>query len=107
MYYIIQKSSISLTSLQAVRAFSVGANIAHTPLFDLHNELKGKIVEFAGYALPVQYSGVLPVFSVLVSFTYRNTQLLEALTLVVYSMYLTWVKLSKYSLFSIYQQMDW
>ncbi|CBK25284.2 Aminomethyltransferase [Blastocystis hominis] len=44
----------------AIRAFSVSANIAHTPLFDLHNELKGKIVEFAGYALPVQYSGVLP-----------------------------------------------
>ena len=41
--------------------------------YRIPDELKGKIVEFAGYALPVQYSGVLPVFSVLVSFTYRNT----------------------------------
>ena len=27
-----------------------------TPLYDLHNELGGKIVEFAGWELPVQYS---------------------------------------------------
>lgn len=52
---------LSLIVLQAVRAFAAAANIAHTPLYDLHLELKGKIVEFAGYALPVQYSGVLPV----------------------------------------------
>ncbi|SEQ47599.1 aminomethyltransferase [Loktanella sp. DSM 29012] len=31
-----------------------------TPLFDLHVALGGKIVGFAGYDLPVQYTGVLP-----------------------------------------------
>ena len=30
-----------------------------TPLYDKHVELGGKIVEFAGYDLPVQYSGVI------------------------------------------------
>lgn len=30
-------------------------NLKKTPLFDLHEELGGKIVPFAGYALPVQY----------------------------------------------------
>ena len=29
--------------------------IHRTPLFDLHNELGGKMVPFAGYAMPVQY----------------------------------------------------
>lgn len=31
----------------------------HTPLYDKHVELGGKIVDFAGYDLPVQYSGVI------------------------------------------------
>lgn len=32
----------------------------HTPLFDLHNELGGKMVEFAGWQLPIQYpSGLM------------------------------------------------
>nr|HMQ58356.1 glycine cleavage system aminomethyltransferase GcvT [Rhizobiaceae bacterium] len=31
-----------------------------TPLFDLHNELGGKVVEFAGWAMPVNYpAGIL------------------------------------------------
>jgi len=30
-----------------------------TPLYDKHVELGGKIVDFAGYDLPVQYSGIL------------------------------------------------
>jgi len=30
-----------------------------TPCFDLHRELGGKIVDFAGWALPVQYQGIL------------------------------------------------
>lgn len=29
--------------------------LSHTPLFDLHQELGGKMVPFAGYAMPVQY----------------------------------------------------
>ena len=30
-------------------------DLKHTPLFDLHEELGGKMVPFAGYSLPVQY----------------------------------------------------
>lgn len=31
-----------------------------TPLYDMHKALGGKIVTFAGWELPVQYSGVIP-----------------------------------------------
>lgn len=31
------------------------SELVHTPLFDLHAELGGKMVPFAGYAMPVQY----------------------------------------------------
>ena len=30
-----------------------------TPLFDLHKELGGRMVPFAGYSMPVQYEGIL------------------------------------------------
>ena len=30
-----------------------------TPLYEIHVALKGKIVDFAGWELPVQYSGVI------------------------------------------------
>lgn len=31
----------------------------HTPLYDIHLELNGKIVDFGGWALPVEYEGIL------------------------------------------------
>ncbi len=31
----------------------------HTPLFDAHKKLGGRMVEFAGWEMPVQYSGVV------------------------------------------------
>ncbi|MDH5557911.1 MAG: glycine cleavage system aminomethyltransferase GcvT [Alphaproteobacteria bacterium] len=34
-------------------------NLARTPLFDLHVELGARMVPFAGYAMPVQYNGIL------------------------------------------------
>jgi len=34
---------------------AVAAEPKHTPLYSLHRELGGKVVDFAGYALPVQY----------------------------------------------------
>lgn len=48
-------------TFNGVRAFSSDLQgLAHTALFDFHQELGGKMVPFAGYALPVQYpSGVL------------------------------------------------
>jgi aminomethyltransferase len=33
--------------------------LARTPLFDLHVELGARMVPFAGYAMPVQYTGIL------------------------------------------------
>lgn len=33
--------------------------LARTPLFDLHKELGGRMVPFAGYEMPVQFSGIL------------------------------------------------
>ncbi|MDD4168968.1 MAG: glycine cleavage system aminomethyltransferase GcvT [Desulfotomaculaceae bacterium] len=34
-------------------------NLLKTPLYDLHHKYGGKMVEFAGWALPVYYSGIL------------------------------------------------
>jgi len=31
-----------------------------TPLYEKHMELKGKIIDFGGWALPVEYSGIIP-----------------------------------------------
>jgi aminomethyltransferase len=33
-------------------------NAKRTPLYELHEELGGKIVDFAGWALPIQYAGI-------------------------------------------------
>ncbi|KAI9910277.1 hypothetical protein PsorP6_010960 [Peronosclerospora sorghi] len=42
------------------RSFSLSRELKKTPLYDLHVSLGGKMVPFAGYAMPVQYSaGVL------------------------------------------------
>ncbi|KAJ0395138.1 hypothetical protein ATCC90586_003602 [Pythium insidiosum] len=44
----------------AVRAFSDVGQLKKTPLYDFHVDIGGKMVEFAGYAMPVQYpAGVL------------------------------------------------
>lgn len=34
-------------------------NLKKTPLYTTHGELKGKIVDFGGWALPVQYTGII------------------------------------------------
>lgn len=34
-------------------------NLKKTPIFGLHVELKGKMVDFGGWALPVQYTGII------------------------------------------------
>jgi aminomethyltransferase len=36
-----------------------GKNVKKTPLYDKHIELKGKVIDFGGWALPVEYSGIL------------------------------------------------
>jgi aminomethyltransferase len=45
-------------SRTVVRGFSAGETMLKTSLYDLHTELGGKIVPFAGYYLPVQYEGL-------------------------------------------------
>lgn len=43
---------------KSCRAFSAASTEAKTAFYDLHLELGGKIVPFAGYSLPVQYEGL-------------------------------------------------
>ena len=33
--------------------------LARTPLYDLHAELGGRLVPFAGWEMPVQYTGII------------------------------------------------
>jgi len=35
------------------------AELKHTPLFDIHRELGARLVEFGGWEMPVQYSGII------------------------------------------------
>ncbi|HOK71540.1 MAG TPA: glycine cleavage system aminomethyltransferase GcvT, partial [Bacillota bacterium] len=35
------------------------SELRKTPLFEAHESLGGKIIDFGGWALPVQYSGIL------------------------------------------------
>lgn len=67
-YLVIRKSKIQTRSL------SISANAIKTPLYQLHEEHKGKLVEFAGYLLPEQYekTGVLKVKTLIIK---RNTWL--------------------------------
>ncbi len=41
-----------------VRGFAASASEVKTAFYDLHLELGGKMVPFAGYTLPVQYEGL-------------------------------------------------
>src|SRR5690554_4660668 len=34
-------------------------NLNKTPLYNVHKELRGKIIDFSGWALPVQYEGII------------------------------------------------
>ena len=38
---------------------SMFENLKKTPLFNTHNEYGGKMVEFGGWAMPIQYSGII------------------------------------------------
>lgn len=51
-------SSTVSKPLKNLRCFSSLEGLKRTALFDLHKELGGKLVPFAGYALPVQYDGL-------------------------------------------------
>ncbi|RLN98716.1 hypothetical protein BBJ28_00020067 [Nothophytophthora sp. Chile5] len=63
MLAAVSSAAAAALRLRAPRAlgFSSSAALKKTPLFDLHVALGGKMVDFAGYAMPVQYAkaGVL------------------------------------------------
>lgn len=52
----IIRNNISARFLSA--AASESTELCKTAFFDVHHNLKGKMVEFAGYNLPVQYEGM-------------------------------------------------
>ena len=47
-----------LSSTKAKQSLRSLSSLAKTALHDLHVEKGGKMVEFAGYALPVQFEGL-------------------------------------------------
>ena len=52
---ISSSSRISqISGLNAARKFCSSEELSKTAFYDLHNELGGKMVSFAGYSLPVQ-----------------------------------------------------
>ena len=38
---------------------NISENLKITPLFDIHKELGGKLVPFAGWNMPIQFAGVV------------------------------------------------
>lgn len=50
------KNQPNPTMRRCARSLST-VNLKSTPLLSRHQELKGKLVPFAGYSLPVQYEG--------------------------------------------------
>ena len=36
-----------------------GDSMKKTPLYDIHMKLRGKMIDFGGWALPVQYSSII------------------------------------------------
>jgi len=47
-----------MTATSATATASCDAKLARTPLYDMHLSAGARMVEFAGYTMPVQYSGV-------------------------------------------------
>jgi aminomethyltransferase len=45
--------------MAATEADTLPETLRRTPLYDLHVELGGRMVPFAGYSMPVQYEGIL------------------------------------------------
>ena len=42
-----------------VKLSVVNDPVKHTPLYDLHRRLGGRMTEFAGFVMPLQYEGIL------------------------------------------------
>ena len=58
MLSILRTSRYSLSRVSVARGFFSTEELKRTALHDLHLELGGKMVPFAGYSLPVQYDGL-------------------------------------------------
>ena len=54
LMYVSSSRLARTSSLQIARSFCSSEELAKTAFYDLHNELGGKMVSFAGYSLPVQ-----------------------------------------------------
>jgi hypothetical protein len=50
-------SAFGRASKTGFRSFASGENLVKTAMYDLHKELGGEMVPFAGYELPVFYKG--------------------------------------------------
>jgi hypothetical protein len=48
----------SIISKRFLSASPESVQLCKTSFYDVHTDLKGKMVEFAGYHLPVQYEGM-------------------------------------------------
>ncbi|XP_072933383.1 aminomethyltransferase, mitochondrial [Epargyreus clarus] len=56
VFCAIQSNRVVLSRILQVRLYSDASNAKKTLLYDLHQKYGGKIVDFAGFLLPVQYS---------------------------------------------------
>lgn len=54
MSKMLLSSSLRVVRSGTARQFSSAEQLAKTSFYDMHNELGGKMVSFAGYSLPVQ-----------------------------------------------------
>eukprot|EP01041_Mallomonas_annulata_P006353 gene6353-12849_t len=58
MQTMLKTRFFARTGAGVLRSFSTPASEIKTSLYDLHLEIGGKMVPFAGYSLPVQYDGL-------------------------------------------------
>lgn len=62
LFGLVRPNMLSVVKLQQRSASSTQPELSalpkKTPLYDLHEQYKGKLVDFAGYLLPVQYGNV-------------------------------------------------
>ena len=54
LMYVSSSRIVRTSSSKIARSFCSSEELAKTAFYDLHNELGGKMVSFAGYSLPVQ-----------------------------------------------------
>jgi hypothetical protein len=57
---MLLKNTVAAAEARAVgRAVAAGGPVKRTPLYDAHRALEARCVDFAGWEMPVQYSGII------------------------------------------------